>query len=219
MACDNAHTPLRRATTIDTSDHAKSRLARAVARRLRAMSLYLEVARALAAAHSDVGAAECHGMLCGMLSGPRAFTPALWLEHVAGGDDAQLGAARDALWRLQAHTRAALEGGDFDFAPLLPADDAPLAERASAFGAWCRGYLSGFGLAGIADLGALGEDARGFLVDLSRFASVATEVAGDEDDERALAELIEFTRMGVLLVRAQFIDDARDDEADSPVLH
>ena len=116
-------------------------------------------------------------------------------------------------------TRAALTAGDCDFAPLRPHDDAPLAERAAAFGAWCRGFLSGFGLSGIADLGTLGEDARGFLADLSRFATLASEGVGDEDDERALTELIEFTRMGVLLVRAELVADPGDDDAPAPVLH
>ena len=182
--------------------------------------LYARVARALAAAHSDLGAAECHGMLCGMLCGPRRFEPALWFEHLAGGDAGGLGGgvAREVLWEMLDATRATLDADEFAFAPLLPSDDATLAERAGAFGAWCRGYLSGFGLAGIADLDTLGEDARGFLADLSRFATLASDGAGDEEDERALAELIEFTRMGVMLLRAELVDDGGD-EPPAPVLH
>ncbi len=167
--------------------------------------LYERVARALATLRCDVGAAECHGMLCGMLSGPRAFEPALWLDHVSGGERALFddGEAHAALEALMSTTITAMADQDYDFALLVPADEAPLATRAAGFAAWCRGFLSGLGLSGIADLEALGEDAREFLADLSRFATLGMDADGDEDDERALVELTEFTRIGVMLIRAE----------------
>lgn len=167
--------------------------------------LYERVARALAALRCDVGAAECHGMLCGMLSGPRPFESALWLDHVSGGERGIFddGEPHAALTALMGATITSLEDEDYDFALVLPTDEAPLAARAAGFAAWCRGFLSGLGLSGIADLESLGEDAREFLADLSRFATLGLDADGDEDDERALVELIEFTRMGVILVRAE----------------
>ncbi len=182
--------------------------------------MYPRVARALAAVRCDVGAAECHGMLCGMLSGPRAFEPGLWLDHVSGGerDVFARGEPRSALEALMRETLSAMSAADYEMTLLLPADEAPLAERAAAFAAWCRGFLSGLGLSGIADLEALGEDAREFLADLSRFTSLAMDVDGDEEDERALVELTEFTRMGVMLVRAE-LNDSHGDEDASVTLH
>ena len=176
--------------------------------------LHERVARALAARRCDVSAAECHGMLCGMLSGPRPFEPALWLAHVSGGERAIFdgGEAHAALTALMDATVAALADEDYDFALVLPADEAPLTERAAGFAAWCRGFLSGLGLSGIADLESLGEDAREFLADLSRFATLGLDADGDEDDERALVELTEFTRMGVMLVRAELNHGGGEDE-------
>ena len=106
----------------------------------------------------------------------------------------------------------ALDRIDLGFALLLPEDNRPLGERATAFGRWSRGFLSGFGLSGIADLRMLSEDARGFLRDLERFGSLAIPDSEDEDDERAFTELIEFTRMGVLVLRDDVfeIQDAPD---------
>jgi hypothetical protein len=178
--------------------------------------LYQRVARALAAVRCDVGAAECHGMLCGMLSGPRTFEPGLWLDHVSGGerDVFASGEPRAALEALMRETLSAMSAEDYQLTLLLPADEAALAERAAGFAAWCRGFLSGLGLSGIADLEALGEDAREFLADLSRFTSLAMEADGDEEDERALVELTEFTRMGVMLVRAELNDSDEDEDED-----
>jgi yecA family protein len=176
--------------------------------------LYERVARALAALRCDVGAAECHGMLCGMLSGPRPFAAALWLDHVSGGVRTifDSGEPHAALTALMDATITALADDDYDFVLVLPSDEAPLLERAAGFAAWCRGFLSGLGLSGIADLELLGEDAREFLADLSRFATLGLDADGDEDDERALVELTEFTRMGVMLVRAELKHGGDDDE-------
>ena len=165
-------------------------------------TLYMRVQAALTAVGCDIGAAECHGMLCGMLCGPGRFDRAAWLGHV-NGDEPGAGAAGSSvsLDDLVEQTQAELAAPDFSFALLLPADDTAVSKRAAAFADWCRGYLSGLGLAGIADLNALGEDAIGFLRDVERFC--ALEAGDGDDDDRALAELTEFTRMGVLLVREQ----------------
>lgn len=169
---------------------------------------FANVEHALAALGCDVGAAECHGMLSGMLSGPRPFEERTWLAHVVGElDEAPvLGAEQAAALReLVVSTRSTLDAADFGFDLLLPGDAAPLPARVAAFGAWCRGYLSGLGLSGIDDIERLGEEAREFVHHVERFGTVAAVEGEDEQDERALLELTEFTRMGVLTV----VTDAR----------
>jgi yecA family protein len=177
--------------------------------------LHQRVERVLRDLGCDIGASECHGMLCGMLSGPARFDRAAWLTHVSGGDDLHAytsGEPDSAFDALIGATTAALAASDYSFELLLPGDERSLAERAGAFAGWCRGFLSGLGLSGIADAGALGEDAREFLADVQRFGTLASEAVGDEDDERAFAELTEFTRIGVLVVRAASHDDPDDAE-------
>ena len=143
-------------------------------------------------------------MLCGVLCGPMRFDQEQWLRHLSGRDDLspfETGEPLAAIDELVSQTRDALDRSDLGFALLLPEDDRPLSERATAFARWCRGFLSGFGLSGIADLRVLGEDARGFIKDVERFGSLAIPEGDDEDDDRAFTELTEFTRMGVLIVR------------------
>ncbi len=182
---------------------------------------HARVERALRALDCDISAAECHGVLCGMLCGPRAFDSHGWYIHLSGRDDiAPLAAGEPhaALHELVGHTATGLEGDSFAFTLLLPDDDEALAIRAAAFADWCRGFLSGLGLAGIADLSTLGEDARGFLTDLERFGALDVSGDGGEDDERALAELTEFTRIGALIVHTDARDTGHDFEA-APGLH
>lgn len=183
--------------------------------------IHARVERVLRALDCDIGAAECHGILCGMLSGPRPFDAHAWHAHLSGHDDLSPFAAGEpqaVLDELVELTATGLDGDSFAFALLLPDDDEALADRAAAFGAWCRGFLSGLGLAGIADLSVLGEDARGFLSDLERFGSLDVGVEGGEDDERALAELTEFTRIGALIVYTEARGRSDEFEA-APGLH
>ena len=160
----------------------------------------------LALLDCDLGASECHGMLCGILSGPARFDHRTWLSHLSGGEafsTYEAGEPAVVLEQLFDQTRDALEEDEFGFALLLPAESADLHVRTTAFAAWCRGYLSGFGLSGVADLAALSEDARGFLNDVERFCAIALDADGSDDDERALTELTEFARMGVMIVREE----------------
>ncbi len=182
--------------------------------------LFTRVGRALRSVHCDIGAAECHGMLCGMLSGPNNFDPGLWLDHVGGGERNLFasGEPRAALEELMRETLSAMGAEDYQLELLLPDDDAALSARAAGFADWCRGFLSGLGLSGIASLEALGEDAREFLADLSRFTSLAMDADGDEEDERALVELTEFTRMGVMLVRAELGEGPSEQDDDLPAV-
>jgi uncharacterized protein YgfB (UPF0149 family) len=112
----------------------------------------------------------------------------------------------------------ALTADEYDFALVLPDDEQPLAMRAGAFAEWCRGFLSGLGLAGIADTATLGEDARGFLRDLERFGVLEVGPDAGEDEERAFAEVTEFVRIGVLIVHAER-GPAADEFEPTPGLH
>lgn len=167
--------------------------------------LHDRVARALGALGCDVGAAECHGALCGLLCAPRAFAPRTWLEHLAGADDLgpfEEGDTRAALDELLHASVRVLAEDAFGLFLLLPGDEADLGTRSAAFAAWCRGFLAGLGLGGIGDFTLLGEDARGFVKDLERFCRIDAG-DGDEADEQAFAELTEYTRMGVMIIHEE----------------
>jgi len=184
--------------------------------------LFDRVTAVLERSACDIGAAECHGILTGMLCGAGTFDPRTWLAHVSADDDGgdlAHGDARRQLDELVERTRAELGADDYSFFLLLPGDDVAIDVRADAFAAWCRGFLAGCALAGIVDLAALGEDGREFLVDVERFCRLGVDGDGGEDDERALTELIEFTRMGVQVMRTELRDRGTSGGGPSAAVH
>jgi uncharacterized protein YgfB (UPF0149 family) len=170
-----------------------------------------DVAQALAARGSTVHAAEAHGCLCGALCARRVYLPTEWLEEVV--PDAPEGANPPALTetgplaQLFAQSRIVLEAREMEFEPLLPAEDAPLAARVDALGAWAQGFLYGFGAAGPFQRGVLSGEVTEVLTDFAEVAR-AGGVGSDsaEVEESALAELVEFVRVGVQLIYDELAD-------------
>jgi uncharacterized protein YgfB (UPF0149 family) len=165
---------------------------------------------AVAGALHDAGLAidpsELHGSLCGYVSGGGRGDGDDWLQRLEL-DAERVPASGGALDGLRTVTLAQFAAQDFDFQLLLPADDAPLAERADALVDWCRGFLGGFGLASPAS-DALSDEAAEALEDIGRIAASDLAYDGSEADESALAEIVEFVRVAALLLHGDCVDGA-----------
>lgn len=147
-----------------------------------------------------MGASDLHGSLTGYLcaggrAGAEDWPAALELEPDAKGD-------HEVLRRLYRDCRAQLDDPDLGFEPLLPDSETPVEQRADALVEWCRGFLGGVGLSG-APVSALSPDATEVLADISRIASSRLDYDDAEEDESALTEVLEFVRVGVLLLRTE----------------
>ncbi len=164
-----------------------------------------DVAQALNAGGSTVHPAEAHGCLCGALCARRVYLVAEWVEELLP-DGPEPGtspalAQGGPLKTLFDQSRAVLEAREMEFEPLLPPDDASLAERVEALSAWAQGFLYGFGAAGPFKKGTLSTDVSEVLTDLAEVARAgAVGSESIEVEESALAELVEFVRVGVQLV-------------------
>ncbi len=163
---------------------------------------HAELATALKALRLGVGASDLHGSLTGYLcaggrAGAEEWPRALEIEPEAAGtlNDA-------ALRQLYTECRAQLEDPDLAFEPLLPGADVSVEYRAEALVEWCRGFLGGVGLSGAPSRG-LSVDATEVLSDLGRIASSRFDYDDAEEDETALSEVLEFVRVGVLLLHAE----------------
>jgi len=178
-------------------------------------ALYESVESALTLMDCDIDAAECHGMLCGMLCGAHNFDASAWLGHTTGYLDdvswSDLGAGH-ALTQLLDETTAGFSADDFSLQVLLPSDDNSLVIRIAALGSWCRGFLSGFGLSDMADIELLSDDSQGFLRDLHEIGRVDPVESDDNDDEFAFMEICEYTRMGAMLLREETLISGANDE-------
>ena len=148
--------------------------------------------------------AELHGLLCGFLCADPTLDRDRWLALARGelADGVELTEpVCDLLAKLLEFGAAQLDSADGSVAPLLRDDDAPLNRRADALGAWCQGLLYGLGLGRADRDGALSADSREFLRDAAEIAQVGFETdAANEADETAYAEVVEYLRIGLLMI-------------------
>lgn len=171
------------------------------------LELYDPLEQALAALEAKSGAAEAHGRLCGMLTASETTPCARWIAEVLE-DTAPRGEAAKAclelLSRLYGETQESLGDSEFGLRILLPADAEPLAVRTAALGAWSEGYLLGLAGGGLTREARLPSEVDEVLRDLAEIAQVDTDPETDEDSEQAYTELVEYVRMGALLIREHF---------------
>ena len=168
---------------------------------------YDRLRESLAAAGAVVALAELHGGVSGALCAGGAMAARRWLTDLL--DDEQLAASpaalADDLEEIVGTTVKMLDDGELKFEPLLPTDDAPLAEQVEALAAWCQGFLSGVGSTapGIAGRstasGAVGEILRDFA-EISRAGLSEDEAEGRGQPDFALAEIHEYVRVSVQIV-------------------
>lgn len=162
---------------------------------------YDEAARLLREANAPTGAAEAHGIITGLLCAPEGAKVS-WQELVLGrGAPQPPPALAQLLTALQRATHARLNGMEYDFTPLLPGDECSLAEQIEGLSNWCRGYLLGLHAGGMKDPQRLAGDAGEIVRDIARIAEAELDTAGaDEEEARALTEIVEYLRVGVQLV-------------------
>ena len=159
-----------------------------------------ELQDALASVNITIDAAEAHGWLSGALCVRRDYGSRDWLAELTADSGGEAPVAAPPLAQLPAETLAALGSDGFEFAPLLPDDEAPLADRVAALAAWSGGFLYGIGtgasekaLAGASDVGE-------FLRDLADIARAELEPGrAAEAGEKDFMELVEFVRAGAQL--------------------
>ncbi|MDZ7809097.1 MAG: YecA family protein [Arhodomonas sp.] len=181
--------------------------------------LYQQLDDALAAVDSDTSAAEAHGVLCGMLSGPEEPDRARWIAQVleyahARGDAAR--ACLELLTQLFTDTTEEMADEELRFRPLLPSEEAPIGERSAALGRWCEGYLLGLPMGGLAGSEHRPREVDEVLRDFGEIARIEDDPDPDEDNEAAYAELVEYVRMGALLVQEHATASQRQPAGNPP---
>lgn len=174
-----------------------------------------DLQRALVQSHALTDAAEAHGTLVGSLCTGRCSLHEWLGEILPEGRAATL--AAESLREVFESTAGSLRSGAFDFQPLLPADDAPISDRTAALGEWCQGFLYGLGTGvAVPEVSNLEGEAAEVLRDLTEITHVDVDPAdGDESNEAAYAELVEFVRVGVQLLY-EHLQPLRDAPAREP---
>jgi len=161
---------------------------------------------ALDRAGAEMGAAESQGLLCGMICGLGHGDRKAWGKLVLDEVDLNNVLAKECdavLDGLFESTRQQLNDAVLEFEMLLPHEGDLLDIRVEALGEWCQGFLYGFGLGGVREK-SMPEDSRELLHDIAEIAR-AGQQDGDalEEDEEAYVALVEYVRLGVLLINEE----------------
>jgi uncharacterized protein YgfB (UPF0149 family) len=168
---------------------------------------YTELLRVFAAAHALTEPAEAHGALAGALCAATTYGLDDWLADVLpeGEVEPEAGSLLQGLFE---QTRGALFGHDMQLALLIPGDEQSIEERTTALCQWCNGFLYGLAGHGAADPEHLPGDAGEVVRDIGEITRAGVDgTDAAEANETALAELVEFVRVGVQLVYEEL--DAR----------
>jgi uncharacterized protein YgfB (UPF0149 family) len=165
---------------------------------------YHEVEAYLQELSSQYSASECQGVMCGalVLDGPSPLIR--WIDELVEELDIPIGYGqeiRQILTELAALTQQRLNDPGISFRLLLPDEDqTSLAHRAEALSEWCQGFLYGLSLAGVNNKSLLPKDSVEFIGDILEISRVVVDTDSGEADEMSYVELVEYLRVGVLLL-------------------
>ena len=153
-------------------------------------------------------AEQWHGLLCGLLCSGRPVSTGLLQQLMmdsAGLDHEIPDPCRPILEKLLRETGLQLAEGQFNFTLLLPEDDDGLVRRTQALGDWCEAFLFGLSAGGLNSETELTPEIDEFIADIAEISRVEfdDETAGEADEYR-YNELVEYVRLGVLLINDEF---------------
>ncbi|GAB6034437.1 UPF0149 family protein [Galenea microaerophila] len=144
------------------------------------------------------------GMLAGLISGTGEISESAWIKKLL--QEAGVKKIKESLLKvlhqLYVETERGLNSSGFEFELCLPDDDQDMMFRAALLAQWAEGFLYGIGLSE-KDLSKVNPEVKEFLEDLAEIARLDVSDLADDDgveSENALMEVLEFIRMGTLLV-------------------
>ncbi|MEM7255953.1 MAG: UPF0149 family protein [Pseudomonadota bacterium] len=180
---------------------------------------FATVNNALSTGGSLVEAAECHGVLCGILCTTGSTDMQGWVGHLFASRDESVDISAEALKILHdVHqgTLAGINHTTLDFSLLLPEDEYSLDDRMLALSDWCSGFSLGLSMGGLQESMLGNEDVREFIQDVQYIAEacIKPEQDSEENTEQSLVEIEEYLRMGVL-----FLNEELQPDPTPPTIH
>ncbi len=172
------------------------------------MPAYTQVDEALFSGGSAVCAAECHGVLCGILCASGSSDMQRWVRHLFEARTTDREISADALKLLHdVHqcTLSEINHETLDFSMLLPDQAESMDVRISGLADWCSGFSLGLIMGGLNDKMLVSDDVREFVEDVQYIsdASFSAEDSSSDQSEQSFTEIEEYVRMGVLLINEE----------------
>lgn len=164
-----------------------------------------------------ISAGLLHGMMCGYLCAQKPLQAENYIRALANNKkDERSKHAVLTMFQIFFISQQQLQHFDFDFQLLIPDDDETLMHRAEAFSDWCEGFTQALGLSGVTIRQLVDEESQDALHHLNEFAQMDhSKLDVDEEDERALMEVIEYSRMAVLRLYNDLNAHKKDNEGNT----
>ena len=177
-------------------------------RRMTQMPAYSQVDEALFSGGSAVCAAECHGVLCGILCASGTSDMQRWVRHLfeAPATDREITAGSLRLLHdVHQCTLTEINHETLEFTMLIPEPTEPMDIRISGLADWCSGFGLGLIMGGLNDQMLVSDDVREFVEDVQYIsdASFVEEDNNPDQLEKSFTEIEEYVRMGVLLINEE----------------
>lgn len=142
--------------------------------------------------------AQVHGLMCGLLCTLPEQTNTSWEKLLFGNKIPQ---DHELLIELYEKSFEQMNSFSFDFILLLPDEDVDINDRVEALGLWCQGFLTGLEHGKVPLKNREPGDVTETLDDFLEISQVSYgELTDDNEDETAYLELVEYVRLGALMI-------------------
>lgn len=174
---------------------------------------YSDIADLLMTAKSKFHPAQVHGLFCGYLSATSGEMNNRLEKLILGKNKDP--AFRELLQQLYEMSYHQLSEFSFEFTLLLPNDDADISARTEALGLWCQGFLTGLQQGKVPVQNRDESDVTETINDIIEIAQVNyDDIADNDEDETAYFELVEYVRLGALLIFSELNKTTPEPDAD-----
>ena len=167
---------------------------------------YLNLQESLLKVNATMEASETHGALCGMLCAQGSADINQWQQHVVGSQEegnVLMGELAEELQQMYLATISAINNEVAEFECLLAADDEKLSDRVYSLANWCQGFLYGLAAGGIKQGSEMPADSSELMRDFIEISQAAFDDEESENSEDDYMQLVEFVRVGVLLINEE----------------
>ena len=179
-----------------------------------------ELEALLCAAGALMNAAEVHGLVCAMIcrdakQEAQDFFVALVRSEKKEHSDTDK-RALDVFTQIDDY----LNNLEFRFRLFLPDDESTLEQRMTAVTNWCQGFVQGMGEGHIARVQKnYGPEFGDLLACIQDISAVEMQASGDEEDEEALENLIDFLSLGVLNLYQELLEKKSEKHDGKETIH
>ncbi|MCK7459464.1 UPF0149 family protein [Idiomarina aminovorans] len=150
-------------------------------------------------------ASEVQGMLTGLIatgSDAKSNDLITLMSDFAYDEGALPTELKNLLQQQAEEIEHSLGDEDLGYRLLLPEDSAPISERLSALAGWVNAFLVGYGV-NQENMTNLSGDLKEAIEDMVELAKVEFTDDGDEEEERAYVEIVEYLRISAMMCYAE----------------